>query len=138
MAVIRDPAGFAEWMVAVPPALRVGPNWPDAGCVVERDTGREIRGRHMHNRHLVVAVVDSWRPDHELVVRLRSGLGGWVQIAVKVQPRPGGALIEVRAEPLTASARVRYVGAGRNSAEQRCAEVAERLIALATTDDPDD
>ncbi|MFI5694567.1 hypothetical protein ACIA58_22130 [Kribbella sp. NPDC051586] len=138
MAVIRDPETFADWMVAVPSPLRAGFSWPETGCVVERDTGKELRGRHMHNRHLIVAVVDRWRPDHELVVRLRSGLGGWVRVAVKVQSRPGGALIEVRAEPLTASARLRFAGAGRNAAEQRCALVAERLITLATTDEPDD
>lgn len=138
MAVIRDPSTFADWMVAVPSALRAGPSWPETGCVVQRDTGKEMRGRHMQNRGLIVAVVDRWRPDRELVVRLRSGLGGWVQIAVRVQPRPGGALIEVSAEPVTASARLRYAGAGRNAAEQRCALVAERLIALATPEPVDD
>ena len=132
MAVIRDPATFADWMVAVPSPLRAGPNWPETGSVVQRDTGREMRGRHMQNRSLIVAIVDRWRPDRELIVRLRSGLGGWVQIAVSVQPRPGGSLIEVSAEPLTASARLRYAGTGRNAAERRCALVAERLIALAT------
>jgi hypothetical protein len=138
MAVIRDPSTFADWMVAVPSALRAGPSWPETGCVVQRDTGKEMRGRHMQNRGLIVAIVDRWRPDRELVVRLRSGLGGWVQIAVRVQPRPGGSLIEVSAEPVTASARLRYAGAGRNAAEQRCALVAERLIALATPEPVDD
>jgi hypothetical protein len=132
MAVIRDPATFADWMIAVPSELRPGPNWPETGSFVERDTGRELRGRHMHNRHLIVAIVERWRPDHELVVRLRSGLGGWVQVAIKVQSRPGGALIEVRSEPLTATARLRYAGAARTRAEERCAQVAERLIELAT------
>jgi len=132
MAVIRDPATFADWMVAVPSPLRAGPSWPETGSVVQRDTGREMRGRHMQNRSLIVAIVDRWRPDRELIVRLRSGLGGWVQIAVSVQARPGGSLIEVSAEPLTASARLRYAGTGRNAAERRCALVAERLIALAT------
>jgi len=132
MAVIRDPATFADWMVAVPSPLRAGPNWPETGSVIQRDTGREMRGRHMQNRSLIVAIVDRWRPDRELIVRLRSGLGGWVQIAVSVQARPGGSLIEVSAEPLTASARLRYAGTGRNAAERRCALVAERLIALAT------
>jgi hypothetical protein len=138
MAVIRDPATFADWMVAVPSPLKAGPSWPETGCVVQRDTGREMRGRHMQNRGLIVAIVDRWRPDRELTVRLRSGLGGWVQITVRVQPRPGGSLIEVSAEPITAAARLRYAGTGRNAAEQRCALVAERLITLATPEPVDD
>jgi len=139
MTVIRDPATFADWMIAVPPELRAGFNWPQVGSVILRDDGREPRARHAHNRQLVVAVVESWRPDHELVIRLRSGLGGWVRIAVNVQPRPGGSLIEVRADPLTATARLRFTGPARGRAEERCAQVAERLIELATTDnDPDD
>lgn len=137
-AVLRDPATFADWMVAVPSELRPAHNWPESGSTLERDTGKELRARHAHNRHLIVAVVESWRPDHELVVRLRSGLGGWVRIAVKVQPRPGGSLIEVRSDPLTATARLRHAGAARGRAEERCAQVAERLIELATVDTPDD
>jgi len=143
MTVIRDPATFADWMIAVPPELRAAANWPQAGSVIQRDDGRAPRARHAHNRQLVVAIVETWRPDHELVVRLRSGLGGWVRISVNVQPRPGGALIEVRADPLTATARLRFTGSARGRAEQRsrgraeqrCAEVAERLIELATTPD---
>jgi hypothetical protein len=55
-----------------------------------------------------------------------------------VQPRPGGSLIEVRSEPLTATARLRYTGTARGRAEERCAQVAENLIALATVDEPED
>ncbi|MGW6199947.1 hypothetical protein ACWF0M_27650 [Kribbella sp. NPDC055110] len=138
MGVLRDAETFADWMVAVPPELRAGPNWPQVGSVILRDDGREPRARHAHNRQLLVAVVERWRPESELVVRLRSGLGGWVEVAVKVQPRPGGALIEVRSEPLTATARLRYSGTSRGRAEERCAQVAENLITLATTDEPED
>jgi hypothetical protein len=138
MTVLRDPATFADWMIAVPPELRAAANWPQVGSVIQRWDGREPRMRHAHNRQLVVAIVESWQPDHELVVRLRSGLGGWVQIAVKVQSRPGGSLIEVRAEPLTATARLRYTGTARGRAEERCAQVAERLIELATADESED
>jgi hypothetical protein len=138
MSVLRDAATFADWMVAVPPELRAGSNWPQVGSVILRDDGREPRARHAHNRQLLVAVVERWRPDSELVVRLRSGLGGWVQVAVKVQPRPGGSLIEVRSDPLTAAARLRYTGTSRGRAEERCAQVAERLIALATVEEPSD
>ena len=138
MSVLRDATTFADWMVAVPPELRPGLNWPQVGSVILRDDGREPRARHAHNRQLLVAIVERWRPDSELVVRLRSGLGGWVQVAVKVQPRPGGSLIEVRSEPLTATARLRYTGTARGRAEERCAQVAENLIALATVDEPED
>ncbi len=138
MSVLRDAETFADWMVAVPPELRAGLNWPQVGSVILRDDGREPRARHAHNRQLLVAVVERWRPDSELVVRLRSGLGGWVKVAVKVQPRPGGSLIEVRSEPLTATARLRYTGSARGRAEERCAQVAENLIALATVDEPED
>ncbi|TDW83783.1 hypothetical protein EV137_6585 [Kribbella pratensis] len=138
MSVLRDATAFADWMVAVPPELRAGLNWPQVGSVILRDDGREPRARHAHNRQLLVAIVERWRPDSELVVRLRSGLGGWVQVAVKVQPRPGGSLIEVRSEPLTATARLRYTGTARGRAEERCAQVAENLIALATVDEPED
>lgn len=138
MSVLRDAETFAQWMVAVPPELRAGLNWPQVGSVILRDDGREPRARHAHNRQLLVAVVERWRPDSELVVRLRSGLGGWVEVAVKVQARPGGSLIEVRSEPLTATARLRYTGTARGRAEERCAQVAENLIALATVDEPED
>lgn len=137
MSVLRDAETFADWMVAVPPELRPGLNWPEVGSFILRDDGREQRARHSHSRQLLVAVVERWRPDSELVVRLRSGLGGWVQVAVKVQPRPGGSLIEVRSEPLTATARLRYTGTSRGRAEERCAQVAENLIALATVDEPE-
>ncbi|MEU8227360.1 hypothetical protein [Kribbella sp. NPDC048915] len=132
MSVMRDAATFADWMLAVPPDLRASANWPQPGSVIERHDGREPRARHAHNRHLSVAIVETWHPDHELVLRLRSGLGGWVRVTVNVQPRPGGALLEVRADPLTATARLRYTGTARTRAEERCAQVAERLIALAT------
>ncbi|MGZ0153477.1 hypothetical protein ACXJJ3_40870 [Kribbella sp. WER1] len=138
MAVIQDPALFADWMVAVPPEVRAGANWPQKGSVVQRYDGREPRMRHAENRHLTVALVERWRPEDELVLRLRSGLGGWVRIWIKVQSRPGGALIEVRAEPLTATARLRYTGTSRGRAEERCVQVAERLIELATTSEPDE
>ncbi|NIK58959.1 hypothetical protein [Kribbella shirazensis] len=138
MAVVRDSATFAEWMVAVPPELRAGPNWPAPGSVIQRYDGREPRARHAHNRHLVVATVERWRPEDELAFRLRSGLGGWVRITIKVHSRPGGALIEVHADPLTAAARLRYTGTARGSAEERCAQVAERLITLATAGEPED
>ncbi|NUR98859.1 MAG: hypothetical protein HOV67_26835 [Kribbellaceae bacterium] len=133
MAVIRDPSTFALWMAAVPPEVRASPNWPRKGSVVQRYDGREPRMRHAQNRHLTVALVERWRPDDELVLRLRSGLGGWVRIWITVQARPGGAIIEVRAEPLTATARLRFTSSSR-SAEERCAQVAERLIELATTE----
>lgn len=58
-----------------------------------------------------------------------------MRVAVTVQPRPGGSLIEVRAEPLSASARLRYAGPARYGAEQRCAEVANSLITLAEVPD---
>jgi hypothetical protein len=132
MGVVRDSTLFADWMVAVPSELRADPRWPDAGSVVQRDPGEEPRGRHTFNRHLTVAVVESWSPDQELVLRLRSGLGGWIRITIRVQPRPGGSLIEVRADPLSASARLRYSGPARSGVEERCALVAERLIELAT------
>jgi hypothetical protein len=138
MAVVRDPATFADWMIAVPPELRAGPNWPEQGSVIQRYDGREPRAKHAHHRHLVVAVVERWRPEDELSVRLRSGLGGWVRITIKVHSRPGGALIEVHAEPLTAAARLRFTGTARGRAEERCAQVAERLITLATADEGDD
>jgi hypothetical protein len=138
MTVVRDPATFADWMIAVPRDLRAGANWPEEGSVIQRYDGREPRARHAHNRHLVVATVERWRPEDELAVRLRSGLGGWVRITIKAHPRPGGALIEVHAEPLTATARLRYTGTARGRAEERCAEVADRLIALATADEPED
>jgi hypothetical protein len=138
MSVIRDAETFADWMLAVPPELRAAANWPQPGSVIQRDDGREQRAKHAHNRHLVVAVVESWQPDQELVFRLRSGLGGWVRVTLNVQPRPGGALIEVRADPLTATARLRYTGPARTQAEERCAHVAERLIELATRPTPTD
>ncbi|HWD83452.1 MAG TPA: hypothetical protein VG497_31350 [Kribbella sp.] len=136
MAVVQDPATFAEWMVAVPPQVRAGPNWPQKGSVIQRYDGREPRMRHAQNRHLTVALVERWRPDDELILRLRSGLGGWVRIWIKVQARPGGAIIEVRAEPLTATARLRFTS-GSRGAEERCAQVAERLIELATSEPPE-
>lgn len=137
MDVIRDPRKFADWMVAVPPGVRASPNWPQNGSVVQRYDGEEPRMRHAQNRHLTVALVERWRPEDELILRLRSGLGGWVRVTVKVQPRPGGALIEVHSDPLTATARLRYTGASRGRAEERCAHVAERLIELASAAEPD-
>jgi hypothetical protein len=137
MAVIQDPATFPDWMPAVPPEVRAGPNWPRKGSVVQRYDGSEPRMRHAQNRHLTVALVERWRPEDELILRLRSGLGGWVRIWIKVQPRPGGAIIEVRAEPLTATARLRFTGSSRGP-EERCVQVAERLIELATTREPAD
>ncbi|WP_427892767.1 hypothetical protein ACQHIV_07665 [Kribbella sp. GL6] len=133
MDVIQDGSRFADWMVAVPPEVRAGPNWPRKGSVVQRYDGREPRMRHAENRHLTVALVERWRPEDDLVLRLRSGLGGWVRIWIRVQSRPGGALIEVHAEPITATARLRFTGSARGAAEERCAQVAERLIELATT-----
>jgi len=138
MEVIRDASTFAQWMVAVPPEVRATPNWPQKGSVVQRYDGQEPRMRHAQNRHLTVALVERWRPEDELVLRLRSGLGGWVRLTIKVQPRPGGALIEVHSEPLTATARLRYTGSARGRAEERCAHVAARLIELATAAEPDD
>ncbi|MFF0267574.1 hypothetical protein [Kribbella sp. NPDC004536] len=133
MAVIQDPSTFADWMAGVPPQVRASPNWPQKGSVVQRYDGQEPRMRHAQNRHLTVALVERWRPEDELILRLRSGLGGWVRIWISVHARPGGAIIEVRAEPLSATARLRFSSSSRN-AEERCAQVAERLIELATTE----
>lgn len=138
MDVIRDPRQFANWMVAVPPEVRASYNWPQKGSVIQRYAGEEPRMRHAQNRHLTVALVERWRPEDELIFRLRSGLGGWVRVTIKVQPRPGGALIEVHSDPLTATARLRYAGASRSRAEERCALVAERLIELASTAGPEE
>ncbi|MET7283736.1 hypothetical protein ABZS29_36240 [Kribbella sp. NPDC005582] len=139
-AVISDPALFTEWMIAVPAKVRVPPNWPAAGSVVERDDGRDARGRHTYIPQLVVAISDSWRGDEELGLRQRSSLGGWVRLTIKLQPRPGGCLVEVWARAASASALLRYVGPGRAQVESRCATVAQRLIDLAaaveSADDP--
>jgi hypothetical protein len=136
MAVLQDPVTFPEWMVAAPQQVRASPNWPEQGSVIQRYEGREPRMRHAQNRHLTVAIVESWRAEDELVFKLRSGLGGWVRLTIKVHARPGGALIEVHADPLTAAARLRFTGAARANAEERCARVAENLIDLATADEP--
>ncbi|MEU4293500.1 hypothetical protein AB0E63_35210 [Kribbella sp. NPDC026596] len=137
MAVVQDAERIADWVVAVPPDVRADARWPQAGSVVRKDTDREPHGRHAYDRHLTVAVVETWRPDQELVLRLRSGLGGWIRLTIRLQPRPGGCLIEVRSDPLTASARLRYAGPARSRAEERCALVAERLIELATSPVPE-
>ncbi|MEU4192373.1 hypothetical protein AB0E69_10760 [Kribbella sp. NPDC026611] len=135
--VIRDPALLAQWMVGVPERLHADLRWPAAGSFVQRYDGQETRGRHKYNRHLIVAIVETWTPDVELVCRLRSGLGGWVRLAIALQPRPGGCLIEVRSEPLTATARLRYAGPAQSRAEDRCGAVAEGLINLARASNPD-
>lgn len=132
MAVVADAELFGDWMVGVPAPVHADRTWPKTGGVVRKDTDREPHGRHAYDRHLTVAVVESWRPPQELVLRLRSGLGGWIRLTIRVQPRPGGCLIEVRADPITASALLRYAGPARSHAEGRCATVAESLIHLAT------
>ncbi|MFK4088020.1 hypothetical protein ACI2LF_28170 [Kribbella sp. NPDC020789] len=140
-AVIRDPALFTEWMIAVPPKVRVHSSWPAVGSVVERDDGRDVRGRHTYNPQLVVAISDSWRENEELGLRQRSNLGGWIRLTIKLQPRPGGCLIEVWARAASRAARIRYAGPGRAQVEARCAALAQRLIdlaaALESADDPD-
>lgn len=132
MAVVSDAKRFSDWIVAVPMAGRIDPKWPYAGAIVRKDTDREPHGRHAYARHLTIAVVETWDPPHEFVLRLRSGLGGWIRLSVRVQPRPGGCLVEVRSDPLTVSARLRYAGADRFRAAERCAAVAENLLRLAT------
>jgi hypothetical protein len=132
MAVVADAELFGDWMVGVPVPVHTDRRWPEAGSVVRKDTDREPHGRHAYDRHLTVAVVEAWLPPQELVLRLRSGLGGWVRLTIRVQPRPGGCLIEVKAVPITASAMLRYAGPARSRAEERCAIVAESLIHLAT------
>jgi len=138
MAVIADGGQFADWMVGVPAPTLADRRWPEVGGVVRKAGDREPHGRHSYDRHLTVAVAESWQPPQELVIRLRSGLGGWVRLTIRVQPRPGGCLIEVRADPITASARLRYGGPARSRAEERCATVAESLIRLATETIDDD
>ncbi|HET6989201.1 MAG TPA: hypothetical protein VFI00_21420 [Kribbella sp.] len=132
MAVVADADLFEDWVVGVPTPVNADRRWPEEGSVVRKDTDREPHGRHAYDRHLTVAVVESWVPPQELVLRLRSGLGGWIRLTIKVQPRPGGCLIEVKADPITASARLRYAGPARSRAEERCVTVAESLIHLAT------
>ncbi|WP_406053221.1 hypothetical protein [Kribbella sp. NBC_00889] len=132
MAVVSDASLFGAWIVAVPPVGHIDPKWPYVGAVVRKATDREPHGRHSYDRHLTIAVVEAWEPPHEFVLRLRSGLGGWIRLSVRVQPRPGGCLVEVRSDPLTVSARLRYAGSARSHAEERCAAVAENLLRLAT------
>ena len=131
MAVVATAELFEDWVVGVPTPVDADRRWPEAGSIVRKDTDREPHGRHSYDRHLTVAVVESWLPPQELVLRLRSGLGGWIRLTIRVQPRPGGSLIEVRADPITASARLRYAGPARSRAEERCVMVAESLIQLA-------
>ena len=131
MAVVATAELFGDWMVGVPVPVHMDHRWPESGSIVRKDTDREPRGKHAYDRHLTVAVVESWKPPQELVLRLRSGLGGWVRVTIRLQSRPGGCLVEVRADPMSATALLRYAGPARSRAEERCVMVAESLIRLA-------
>jgi hypothetical protein len=131
LAVIAVDELFTTWMIGVPEAVRMDTRWPNTGSVVSQRTEREARARHSTSRHLTVAIVESWEAARGISLQLHSGLGGWVRVVIAVQPRPGGSLIEVSAEPLTASARLRYAGPARSRAEKRCTDVADSLISLA-------
>jgi hypothetical protein len=137
LAIIATDEHFTSWMIGVPEAVRMDARWPSTGSVVSQKTGQVPRARHATTRHLTVAVVEYWEPASGISVRLHSGFGGWVRVMITVQPRPGGCLIEVSAEPLTATARLRYAGPARLRAEQRCAEVADSLISLTDASDRD-
>jgi len=127
--VIMDGDRFSRWMVSVPADVRPDSRWLAAGSIVTEVGDREPEGTHMYHRRSIVAVVESWAPP-QMVLRLRRGLGGWVRSTITVQSRSGGSLIEVRAEPITASARLRYAGPSRSRPEDRCAAVVESLIRL--------
>src|SRR5689334_1537614 len=83
MAVIAEADTFGEWTAAVPSTLRADGRWPQDGSVIRREAARQSRGRHAVDGHLIVAIVESWRPGHELVLRVRGSFGGWVRLTIR-------------------------------------------------------